>query len=219
MPLTAAVVGVVGTHTLLSQHGLKGSLEEVVTKIIPQIPRHDSKMSYEYHDVFLHYIVENKVIYLVCNAEDKKRRIPFAFLEDIKKKFKKEFAGEEDKYPDTDMLSEDQCRRFNSILKDRLTYFNDNDQIKTIQNQMDEVKDIMSKNIEAVIDRGEKIENLVQKSIELDTEAGQFRKGSKSLKNKMRWRNIRLILIIVFVVLILLLIILMIACKPNFSNC
>eukprot|EP01064_Diplonema_japonicum_P004782 TRINITY_DN13133_c2_g1_i1.p1 TRINITY_DN13133_c2_g1~~TRINITY_DN13133_c2_g1_i1.p1 ORF type:complete len:241 (+),score=74.31 TRINITY_DN13133_c2_g1_i1:59-724(+) len=221
MPLTASVIGVVGTQTLLCQHGMKDELKSIVMKIMPQIPRHDSKMSYEYtkQDIFLHYTVENKVIYLVVNAEDNGRRIPFTFLQDIKQKFKKEFAGEEDKYPDTDALSEDQCRRFNPVLKDRLVFCNDKDQIKTIQQQIEEVKDIMVKNIDSVIERGDKIDNLVEKSTELDAEAGQFRKQAKTLKNKMWWRNIRLIIGIVFLVIVIIMVILMIACNPDFSKC
>eukprot|EP00659_Diplonema_papillatum_P015273 gene15273-23329_t len=175
MPLSAAVIGVCDTSTMLCKYGLNTKLDEVITKLLPKIPRADSKMSYEYppDDVDFHYIVENKVIYMVANrrGDDERigKRIPFTFLDDVKQKFKKEFGGSENKYVDTDALNESQCAKFNDVLRERMAFCNDKDKIKLIQKEVDEVKDIMVKNIENVIDRGDKIDTLVNNTAELET--------------------------------------------------
>eukprot|EP01060_Flectonema_neradi_P032251 TRINITY_DN5095_c0_g1_i2.p1 TRINITY_DN5095_c0_g1~~TRINITY_DN5095_c0_g1_i2.p1 ORF type:complete len:220 (+),score=54.14 TRINITY_DN5095_c0_g1_i2:42-662(+) len=194
MPLNAGVVAVVGA-TVLSQHGLDDNLRGVVNKILQKIPRHDSKMSYEYPpmNVDFSYIVENRLIYLVANNRDGEKmefRIPFTYLEEIKKKFKKEFAGGEDKYPEIDTLSEAGCREFDKVIKETLSVCNDKDKIKTVQAQIDDVHGIVLQNIEKVIDRGDKIDALVDKIDTLDSEVllasnqrKRKKKGRKTNKN------------------------------------
>ena len=49
-------------------------------------------MSYVYDQHVFHYIVENGIIYM-CMADDvSRRRVPFAFLEDIKTKFQQDYG-------------------------------------------------------------------------------------------------------------------------------
>ena len=53
---------------------------------------------------------------------------------------------------------------FAPVLKQRMEYFNTNpnaDSIMKVQNQIESVKDIMIENIDRVLERGEKIELLV----------------------------------------------------------
>lgn len=78
------------------------------------------------------------------------------------------------------------------------------DQLSALQSQVDEVKDIMTQNIEKVLERGEKIEILVDKTEELSTSAQSFQKSSTKLKNQMWWKNKKWTLVIVLVILIVL---------------
>lgn len=55
------------------------------------------------------------------------------------------------------------------------------DKIKKIQKQIDDVKIVMQQNIEAVLNRGEKIDDLVVKSAELSKSAIEFRYNAKKL--------------------------------------
>jgi hypothetical protein len=54
--------------------------------------------------------------------------------------------------------------------------------------QVSEVKEIMMQNIEKVLDRGEKLELLVDKTENLRYQADQFQKSGKALRNKMWWQ-------------------------------
>jgi hypothetical protein len=47
----------------------------------------DGKMSYVYDQYVFHYIVEKRVTYLCMSDDLSKRRVPFAFLEDIKNRW------------------------------------------------------------------------------------------------------------------------------------
>lgn len=70
--------------------------------------------------------------------------------------------------------------------------------------QVDEVKDIMTQNIEKVLDRGEKIEILVDKTEELTHTAESFQKSSTQLKRSLWWKDKKWTIVIVLVVLLVI---------------
>lgn len=55
----------------------------------------------------------------------------------------------------------------------------------------------MSENIERILDRGDKIELLVDKSGDLSEQALKFKRSSKQLQRKLWWHNLKLQIIIV----------------------
>nr|KAJ3421740.1 hypothetical protein HK105_002450 [Polyrhizophydium stewartii] len=69
-----------------------------------------------------------------------------------------------------------------------------------VQTKVDEVIDIMQNNIDKVMQRGEKLETLQNKTDDLSHGALQFKKGSAAIKNEMWWKNMKLNLIIAGVV-------------------
>ncbi|KAK9767772.1 Vesicle membrane receptor protein (v-SNARE) [Basidiobolus ranarum] len=78
---------------------------------------------------------------------------------------------------------------------------NKTDQIKS---QVDEVVGIMQDNIERVMDRGEKLDILNNKAVDLEQGARQFKKGATKMKKRMWWKDMKLRLIILAIVIILL---------------
>jgi hypothetical protein len=80
--------------------------------------------------------------------------------------------------------------------------------------QVTEVKEIMMQNIEKVLDRGEKLELLVDKTENLRYQADQFQKGGKALRNKMWWQNIKMKLLVALIVCIVIVIIVRPASGP-----
>lgn len=94
-----------------------------------------------------------------------------------------------------------------------------NDKICSVINEIDETKNIMIHNIDLVIARGEKIDNLLVQSDNLVNDAKMFNKSTTKLKRLFFFKNLKLILIISVFIMIILLIILFAACYPNFSNC
>lgn len=95
------------------------------------------------------------------------------------------------------------------------------DKVKAIQKEIDSVKDIMMENIgnykqrqikyfeyeiniyiDHVLKRGERLEDLMNKTDEMANEADQFRRGATKLKNAMWWKNVRLMIILAVVVIV-----------------
>lgn len=89
--------------------------------------------------------------------------------------------------------------------------------LQFIQGQVDETTGIMKKNIDAVLERGEKIEDLQSKTDDLARNSQSFKINSRTLKNRLLCQNYKLTAAIVAVVLLLLLIII-VPLAVKFSN-
>ena len=63
--------------------------------------------------------------------------------------------------------------------------------IDALRNQIDDVKEGMVQNIEKVLERGEKIELLVDKTDRLNQQAFRFESSSRNLRRHLYWRRMR----------------------------
>ncbi|KAH7281539.1 hypothetical protein KP509_36G052600 [Ceratopteris richardii] len=135
------------------------------------------------------------------------RQMPFAFLERVKDDFKRRFGGGK---ADT-AVAHSLDREFGPKLKDHMQYCVDHpdemNKIAKVKAQVSEVKGIMMENIEKVLDRGEKIELLVDKTENLRFQADNFQKQGKQLRRKMCLQNMKVKLVVLGIVILLILII------------
>ena len=75
---------------------------------------------------------------------------------------------------------------FAPVLRQQLAFFNhdpSSDRISQVKNELADVKDVMVQSIERVMERGERIELLVDKTDRLNQTSFKFEKSSKQLKN------------------------------------
>ncbi|MBN3314950.1 MYOC protein, partial [Atractosteus spatula] len=70
-----------------------------------------------------------------------------------------------------------------------------NDKIRQVQTQVDEVIDVMQENITKVIERGERLDELQDKSESLSDNASAFSSRAKQLHRRMWWRDCKLCLV------------------------
>jgi vesicle-associated membrane protein 7 len=63
------------------------------------------------------------------------------------------------------------------------------DEIARAQTELNQVKDIMVQNVEQILSRGERIELLVDKTDVMAGQATAFRRGARSVRRQMWWRN------------------------------
>ena len=78
------------------------------------------------------------------------------------------------------------------------------DAIGNVQNEIENVRGIMTENIERVLERGERIDLLVDKTDRLGSSARDFRVRSRGLRRRMWWKNVRLMALLVVVVVFLI---------------
>jgi hypothetical protein len=136
-------------------------------------------MSYEYDKHVFHYIVDQGITFLCMADLHTKRRIAFLFLEDIRQEWRERYSSVEGS-----ALAFSLNESFVPILRQKMEFFSTNpnaDNISRVQQQIDTVKDVMLENIDKVLERGEKIELLVDKTDQLNQEAFKFRKSVNQL--------------------------------------
>lgn len=203
--------------TVLAEYTFtSGNFPTITRVLLAKIPDQDGKMSYVYDQHVFHYIVEDKIIYLCMCDDMSKRRIPFAFLEDIKQRFRATY-GEKVHNAIAFSMNED----FGRILQKQIDFYNgpSADTFAQVNNKLDDVKNVMVQNIEMVLERGEKLELLVDKTDKLQNQAFKFEKSSKKLKNAMFWKRVKLYALFIFIILLIIWIITAVACDIDYSKC
>ena len=78
------------------------------------------------------------------------------------------------------------------------------DQVARAQAELNHVKDIMVKNVEQILSRGERIELLVDKTDTMATQATAFRRGARAARRQMWWKSTKMWALTAAVVLVLL---------------
>jgi len=164
-----------GENILCEHFNVQGNFTTVVKKIIKQIPKTENeKMSYSHEKHFFHYWVKSEIVFL-CIADDKiGRRIPFAFLDDIQKRWRTQYGDKGKGAQSMQMQLE-----FSRILKQQMDYYSNDtnaDRIREVNAKMDEVKGNVKMGIEKLLERGERIELLIDKTENLNTQSFQMKK-------------------------------------------
>lgn len=84
--------------------------------------------------------------------------------------------------------------------------------LNTINTRLNETSDILKQNIDIAIQRGEKLEDLQDKSYQLENEAVKFKKLSRNLKCKFCKEHLKTMSVISFIVILIILIVTAIIC-------
>ncbi|KAK3819113.1 MAG: vesicle-associated membrane protein [Linnemannia elongata] len=208
-----------GTIILAEYTNSSGNFTTVTEAILEKIPPNNSKLTYVYDRYLFHYICHDGLTYM-CMADDTfGRRIPFAFLQDIKTRFLTQYSRERA----MSALVPYGMNEFSKTIAKQMEYFSTNpeaDRIKQVQGEIEQVKDVMVHNIERVLERGERIELLVDKTDNLNQQAFAFKKRSTQLKRTMWWKNTKLTIILTSVIIFLIYLIICSACGfPFWSSC
>ena len=134
------------------------------------------------------------------------RRIPFGYLVEIKNRFLESYKPES---TDFASLPSYGAGAFNSTLKELMVNYGTtesgkSDALENVKGEIDNVRGIMTENIERVLERGERIDLLVDKTDRLGGSARDFRVRSRGLRRRMWWKNVRLMALLVVVVIFLI---------------
>jgi len=197
---------------------------------LDKVPQSDAKFTYNADKHTFNYLVDSGFTYLVVADDDCGRQLPFQFLERVKQVFAQKFASSIGDSVNAHSLD----RTFGPTLKKEMEEAmamdqlsgggggggaSTNNKVASVQQQVSEVKEIMMDNIEKVLDRGEKIEVLVDKTEALRFQADNFHKQGRALRNRMWWNNLKMKLILLFFVLGVGIIIFCVFCFGGEKNC
>ncbi|PLW18866.1 hypothetical protein PCANC_06845 [Puccinia coronata f. sp. avenae] len=217
---------------ILAEHTVDTSknFSKASSAILAKIPPNDSRLTYAAEDYLFHYVKTHDVVFMCMSEESLGRKIPFTFLNDLQTKFFNQFSQSElASTPPYGLTS------FNPELVTLLTGYNiqaadpnqpqqassssSNQQINLARSELASVKDIMIKNVGEILNRGERIELLLDKTDNLSAQSSAFRKRSQVLRRKMWWKNTRMIALSALVVVMVIYILLAQACGASLSHC
>ncbi|KAI5066486.1 hypothetical protein GOP47_0019110 [Adiantum capillus-veneris] len=196
-----------GTVVVAEYSQFTGNFSTIAVQCLQKLPTNNTKFTYTCDQHTFNYLVDEGFTYMVVADEAIGRQLPFAFLERVKEDFKRRFGGGK---ADT-AVAHSLDREFGPKLKDHMQYCVDHpdemNKLAKVKAQVSEVKGIMMENIEKVLDRGEKIELLVDKSENLRFQADNFQKQGKQLRRNMWLQNMKVKLVVLGIIVLLILII------------
>ncbi|KAH9650067.1 hypothetical protein KPL70_026221 [Citrus sinensis] len=201
-----------GTVILAEYTEFTGNFTSIASQCLQKLPATNNKFTYNCDGHTFNYLVENGFTYCVVAVESAGRQIPIAFLERVKEDFNKRYGGGKAATAVANSLN----KEFGSKLKEHMQYCVDHPEeiskLAKVKAQVSEVKGVMMENIEKVLDRGEKIELLVDKTENLRSQAQDFRQQGTKMRRKMWIQNMKIKLIVLGIIIALILIIVLSSC-------
>ncbi|XP_051132824.1 putative vesicle-associated membrane protein 726 isoform X2 [Andrographis paniculata] len=207
-----------GTVILAEYTEFSGNFTSIASQCLQKLPASSTRFTYNCDGHTFNYLVDNGFTYCVVAVESAGRQLPIAFLERAKDDFSKKYGAKGGKASSAGPNA--LKREFGPKLKEQMKYCVEHpeeiNKLAKVKAQVNEVKSVMMDNIEKVLDRGEKIELLVDKSENLRSQAQDFRKQGGKVKQKMWIENMKMKLVVAGIFTALALIVFLSVC-PRFK--
>ncbi|KAM3282750.1 vesicle-associated membrane protein [Capsicum chacoense] len=221
-----------GTVVLAEHTPYSGNFSTIAVQCLQKLPSNSSKYTYSCDGHTFNFLLDSGFVFLVVADEPTGRSVPFVFLERVKDDFKKRYGSsitnygdphplaaadeDDDLFGDRFSIAYNLDREFGPKLKEHMEYcMNHPDEMSKLSKlkaQITEVKGIMMDNIEKVLDRGEKIELLVDKSENLQFQADSFQRQGRQLRRKMWFQNLQMKLMVGGAIFVFIIIVWLFAC-------
>jgi vesicle-associated membrane protein 7 len=207
-------------RTILAEHqGDARDFSQATQTILSKIPPNDSKLTYVWEQYLFHYVSEGGYTYLVMADDAAGRRMPFAFLADLQRKFLSHGSSSSGS---SSTPAYGLQGTFGPEIGKLMQQFNTApppDALRQAQHELAQAKDIMVQNVEQILSRGERIELLVDKTDAMAGQATAFRRGARATRRTMWWKNTRVMTLSVVVLFIFVWIILAQICGAGLNQC
>ncbi|KAK9153624.1 hypothetical protein Sjap_001104 [Stephania japonica] len=210
-----------GTVVLSEFSAVSGNTGAVARRILEKLPSEaDSRLCFS-QDRYIFHILRLDGLTFLCMANDTfGRRIPFSYLEDIHMRFMKNYGRVAHSAPAYAMNDE-----FSRVLHQQMEFFSSNTSADTLNRVRGEVgeassflflnysiRTIMVDNIEKILERGDRIELLVDKTATMQDGAFHFKKQSRRLRRALWMKNAKLLAMLTCLLVLLLYIIIAASC-------
>jgi vesicle-associated membrane protein 7 len=174
---------------------LQAAAETILTRIQPEV----SRLSYSFENWLFHYISDKGIVYLCAADGEMGRRLPFAFLSEVQKKVRSICESNDDGSDmhspmqftstfDEALLTDAQPSDFTaftptiSSLMHRFNTQPQSDPVKAAQSELAGVKDIMTQNVEQILNRGERLDLLMNRTDQAANQSMAFRRRAVGLR-------------------------------------
>ncbi|KAJ0687624.1 putative Longin domain, v-SNARE, coiled-coil domain-containing protein [Helianthus annuus] len=225
-----------GSVVLAEFSGVQTNASAIARQILEKMAG-DSDMNVSYsQDRYIFHVKRTDGLTVLCMAHDVSgRRIPFAFLDDIHQRFVRTYGRAVLSAPAYGMNDE-----FSRVLSQQMEYYSNDpnaDKINRLKGEMSQVsrfilsimnqigvRTVMIQNIDEVLERGDRLEILVDKTATMQNKTLRFKKQSRPYRNAIWWRNVKLMYIthpvfyfvlfaLIFLLLVLVYVVVAFACN------
>mmetsp|Transcript_431 Transcript_431/g.1022 ORF Transcript_431/g.1022 Transcript_431/m.1022 type:complete len:226 (+) Transcript_431:169-846(+) len=185
-----------------------GNYTQVAQELLEKISiEKDARMSYVAEGKYtFNYIVRKELVYLCLAELSAGKSVPFAFLDKVARLFEERHGHEARQGSSSFAYNAD----FAPVLRAQMEFFSSkgSTKLQEVQDSLANVKSVMQENISLVLERGDKIDDLVVQSEGLMDTSASFRTGASRLQQKLWWQDFKTKIIIAVIILIVLVLIL-----------
>ncbi|KAI3677332.1 hypothetical protein L1987_86957 [Smallanthus sonchifolius] len=201
-----------GSVVLAEFSGTQTNASTIARQILAKISgNNDMNVSYS-QDLYIFHIKRTDGLTVLCMADDVSgRRIPFTFLEDIHQIFVRTYGRAVLSAQAYGMNDE-----FSRVLSQQMEYYSNDpnaDRVNRLKGEMSQVRTVMIENIDKVLERGDRLEILVDKTATMQNNTLRFKKQSRRYRNAIWWRNVKLMFAFIFLLLVLVYVVVAFACN------
>ncbi|KAJ7561199.1 hypothetical protein O6H91_03G018200 [Diphasiastrum complanatum] len=161
-----------------------------------------SRMSVETGSYFFHYIIEGGVCYLTLCERSYPKKLAYQYLEDLQREFEKVNRSQIDTVarPYAFIKFDTFIQKTRKLYLDTRTQRN----LSKLNDDLYEVQQIMTRNIQEVLGVGDKLDQVSQMSSRLSSESRVYANKAKDLNRQALIRKWAPVVVVVSIVLILL---------------
>ncbi|GBG87402.1 hypothetical protein CBR_g45459 [Chara braunii] len=173
-------------------------------KKMSQGPPPASRMSYETGAYVFHYIIEGGVCYLTLCDRSYPKKLAYQYLEELQKEFEKVNRSQIETVarPYAFIKFDTFIQKTRKLYLDTRTQRN----LAKLNDDLYEVQQIMTKNIQDVLGVGEKLDHATRLSHNLKAETQQYKMKAKDLSRQAlirKWAPIGIVLVVVLLLLLI----------------
>mmetsp|Transcript_4760 Transcript_4760/g.7044 ORF Transcript_4760/g.7044 Transcript_4760/m.7044 type:complete len:245 (+) Transcript_4760:47-781(+) len=189
-----------GSKILAEYTQLKGNFPTIAVQILEQVPQQNGKRTCAYEVYHFHYEVHNEITYMCMTDQHFSKVQAYKFLKHIRGEWKEKF-GDKGK---TAKMAYAMNKEFKGNLKKKMDYFNNDpnaDKIRKTKVKISKMRENVIKTIDDVMESGDQLDNLADKTTLLNETTYQFKSKSSTIKRQLWWRNIMITVIIAGLIL------------------
>jgi len=168
----------------------------------------------------LNFLRRSGFVFGAVAPEQHGRAVPFAFLDRAADAF---LSGPHVARAAAASSAYALDRQLSPLLQSELRYCDAHaaelDRVAAVRSRVDEVRQVMVQNVEAVLARGERLDVMVDKTEALASTARDFQRQGTQLRRRMWWREKKMWALVALIVLIGALVVFLLACFSSGRNC
>ena len=213
MPATLRYALIARRDVILCDHRPKteGNFGFMCQEVLDSVLNHgfNNKFSFDHGKHTYHAFVSGNLVY-VCVADavfDK--NVAFNFLFELERQFVS--AGLKERANSAGLYSLRSA--FEPTMASVLARFSTSDSLSRLESKVEDVTGVMRQNIDKVVERGDTLHDLNERSDLLAHSSTEFRQTAVKLRQKLCWKNVRLwvILLVILITLIVIIAVIIIA--------